>query len=74
MKSFTIYEYNELGAAFYKTRLEKGLTQEQLAKKFHLSKSSISRFESGRLRSISFERIQSIANHLGVELKFCVMS
>lgn len=73
MKGFTIYEFRELGFIFYKARMEKGLTQKQLAEKFHMSKSSISRFESGLFRSISFERLEKIARELDVDLRFCVV-
>lgn len=73
MKGFTIYEFRELGFIFYKARMDKGLTQEQLAEKFHLSKSSISGFEAGHFRRISFERLGKMARELDIDLKFCVI-
>jgi len=55
-------------SAVIKARLEKGLTQKQLAKKAKTKQANISRFEGGRVTpSIPF--LQKIAQALGMQLE-----
>ena len=66
-------EYDKLQPEFalIRARIEKGLTQEQLAKKIGTKQSVISRFESGRANpSIAFLKklAQALNSHL--EIRF----
>lgn len=49
-------------------RQSKGLTQEELAKKLGISKSAISRYESGQ-REPDLDSVEKIASTLGVSLR-----
>jgi len=66
--------YDDLGPEFalieiiIKKRIEKGLTQKQLAKKIGTKQSAISRFESGTYNP-SFSFLQKIAGALDTRLK-----
>jgi len=66
--------YDDLGPEFalieiiIKKRIEKGLTQKQLAKKIGTKQSAISRFESGTYNP-SFSFLQKVANALDARLK-----
>jgi len=69
--------YDQLGPEFnliyllIKKRLEKGLSQKELAEKIGTKQSAISRFESGNYNpSLAF--LQKITNALGVELKISI--
>lgn len=50
------------------------LTQEQLAKKIHTTKSAISRYESNRYRGYSITLLQKIADACGAELVISFVS
>lgn len=54
------------GLAIAKRREELGLTQDELAKKVGVSKSAISRWESGDISNMRRDRIQAIAVALDV--------
>ena len=66
--------YDDLGPEFalieiiIKKRIEKGLTQKQLAKKIGTKQSAISRFESGACNP-SFSFLQKVAGALDTRLK-----
>lgn len=47
-------------------RIESGLTQEELGKKLCLNKSTIQRYEKGKIRTIKKPIIEAIANYLNV--------
>ena len=55
-----------VGERIKKIRLEKGLTQKQLAEKCGLFDSTIRKYESGR-QNPKIETVEKIANALGVE-------
>lgn len=58
----------EIARAVIRARIEKGLTQKQLADKLHTKQSAISRVESARtLPSLSF--LKRLANVLGISLQ-----
>lgn len=53
--------------ALVKARIEKGLTQKQLASKLGIAQSALARFESGRTNpTLSF--LQRVASGLGLKL------
>ena len=54
-----------------KKRIEKGLTQKELAKKIGTKQSAVSRFESGTYNP-SFSFLQKIANALDTRLKITI--
>ncbi len=66
--------YQELEPEFFliekiiKKRIEKGLTQKELAKKLGTKQSAISRFESGTYNP-SFMFLKKIANAMNVDLR-----
>ncbi len=47
-------------------RIESGLTQEELGKKLCLNKSTIQRYEKGKIRTIKKPIIEAIGNYLNV--------
>ncbi len=64
-------EYSKLciSEEIAKTRHEAHLTQAQLAKKIHSTKSAISRYESGKYDRYSIPLLRRIASACGVELQ-----
>lgn len=56
----------KIGLAIAKRREELGITQDELAAKVGVSKSSISRWESGDISNMRRDRIQAIAKALDV--------
>ena len=50
-------------------RLERGLTQDELAKRLGISKSTVSMYENGR-RLPAFDAVESITDFFGVDLKY----
>lgn len=69
--------YEELGPEFeiitllIKRRLERGLSQEELAEKIGTKQSSISRFESGTYNP-TLDFLQKVAECLGSRLKISI--
>ncbi len=69
--------YDELGPefnfihAFIKKRIEKGLSQEELAKRIGTRQSAISRLESGRYNP-TFKVLRKIAQALDSEIKISI--
>jgi len=67
-------EYNALGPEFVllqsiiKRRLEKGISQKELAKRIGTKQSAISRFESGGYNP-TFSFLQKIANAMNLNLQ-----
>lgn len=59
------YENFKLGALIHEARLEKGLTQEELAKKVGTTKSYISKIENN-IKEVRFSTLQKIIE-LGLE-------
>jgi transcriptional regulator with XRE-family HTH domain len=56
----------ELGAASRKRRQEMGLSQQQLAGLAELSRATVNALESGKLKDLSANRIERLANALGL--------
>ena len=61
-----------LGKLIKKLRLKYKLSQQELADKSEVSRSTISRLESGRHRNIGMEHLERIANQLGMSLMTCI--
>lgn len=55
----------ELGTAVRQRRQEIGLTQQQLANLVELSRATVNELETGKLKDLSSNRIERIANELG---------
>lgn len=55
----------ELGTAVRQRRQEIGLSQQQLADLVELSRATVSDLENGRLKDLSSNRIERLANELG---------
>ncbi len=60
---------SQFGEILRRTRLERGLSQSDLAEKARFQPSAISHFEAGR-RSPSFENMKRIADALNVTIDF----
>ena len=58
----------ELGEQIKQARKERGLTQEALAKKAHISRATLSKLENGHIAQISVVTLNDILNHIGYEL------
>ena len=58
--------YKELGHLLYKQRRKAGLSQEALAKRVNMSRTSITNIERGR-QTISLHLLYAFADALGVE-------
>ncbi len=71
MKKKEILNNKEIGANIKKYRKEKGLTQDQLAKKIHKSKSVLQKYENG-VTAPSLEIISDIAKELGIFPHFLI--
>lgn len=61
--------YNVIGKNIKKFRIQKGLTQRQLAEKLLLSDSFISKLESVTHQTISIDTLEQIAIILNVDIK-----
>jgi transcriptional regulator with XRE-family HTH domain len=55
----------ELGTAVRQRRQDMGLSQQQLASLVELSRATINELENGRLKDLSSNRIERLANELG---------
>jgi len=68
------YENFKIGALIYEARIEKGLTQEELASRVGTSKSYISKIENN-IKEVRFSTLQKIVEtglggHLELSIKF----
>ncbi|WP_238383826.1 helix-turn-helix domain-containing protein [Olivibacter domesticus] len=68
------YENFKIGALIHEARIEKGLTQEELANKVGTSKSYISKIENN-IKEVRFSTLQKIVEtglggHLELSIKF----
>ena len=61
-------DFNSIGAAIKRLRESKGLTQEELAKTSGVSLSSITKIESGAIKSLSREAIKKLSSALNYNL------
>jgi len=62
------YENLKIGLMIKELRLEKGITQEELAEKLHTTKSAISRLEN-HAESIRLATLEKVAKVLGKEVR-----
>lgn len=61
--------YKRIGAKVAYFRISNGLTQEEMAGRVHLSRSTLSKIEHGNYnRSISLDILMDIADGLGIDL------
>ena len=61
--------YKRIGAKVAYFRISNGLTQEEMAARVHMSRSTLSKIEHGNYnRSISMALLMDIADGLGIEL------
>ena len=61
---------NEIGNRIEKSRKALGMTQEELANTLGLNKSTIQRYESGKIEKIKLPIIEAMANTLGVRPEY----
>lgn len=59
----------DFASIFKGLRLERGLTQDELAKRLGISKSTVSMYENGK-RLPAFDAAESITDFFGVDLKY----
>lgn len=55
-----------VGELIRKTRMEKGLTQEELADKVGVKKSAVAKWENGRVSEIKRSNLKNLADALGL--------
>lgn len=60
-------DWRKTGNQIYKARIEKGLTQEELAEAVGVTPASISYYENGKKRP-SFEKIKKICHTLNIDM------
>ena len=60
---------SSIGQAIRMLRKEKGVSQEQLARKAHIDRTTIARVECGIFKSLSTEKLGGIAVAIGIDLK-----
>ena len=65
----TVNVRSSLGRAIQLMRKEKGLSQEELAKRTHIDRTTIARVECGVFKSLSIEKLEAIAQTFGIDLK-----
>ena len=59
----------DLPLALVRARIASGLTQKELARRLGLKEQQIQRYEATRYRGVSLERIQQVAEALGVTIR-----
>ncbi len=65
---------SELGDTIRRLRREKGLTQEETAKKAGISRPTLSRLEQGRFANVSVRTLYIILNVLGYEIELSAIN
>ncbi len=63
---------SSLGARIRQTRLDKGLTQNELARLVHVSREAVSQWESGDSKGLKPENLVRVAKVLGVDVEYLV--
>ena len=63
---------SSLGARIRRTRLDKGLTQNELARLVHVSREAVSQWESGDSKGLKPENLVRVAKVLGVDVEWLV--
>lgn len=67
----SVLELDSLGAlpeALIRARIAAGLTQKELAMRLHLKEQQVQHYEATRYAGVSLERIQAVADALGVTI------
>lgn len=59
-------ETTDIGRKIYNARKEKGYTLEDVGNKLGLSKATVSRYETGIIENLSFDKIPALCNVLGI--------
>ena len=67
-KVFESASFGELPRALIQSRIALGLSQKELAKRLGLKEQQIQRYEATRYAGVSLERVQAVADALGVQL------
>lgn len=62
-------ERANIGQVIRAARKEKGISQEELARRVQVDRTTIARIECGIFKSVSRERLEGIAQAIGVDLK-----
>lgn len=62
-------ERGSIGAVIRNLRKERGFSQEELAQKAHVDRTTIARVECGIFKSLSVEKLELIAVAIGMDLK-----
>lgn len=65
----SINSFDELADGLIRARIANGLSQKALAHRLGLKEQQIQRYEAERFASASYQRLQEIANALGVRIK-----
>jgi len=60
---------DELPEALIRARIAAGLTQKELATRLRLKEQQIQRYEATRYAGVSLDRIQSVAEALGIKIR-----
>ena len=59
----------EIGGKVRKIRKEKGMTQEQFAKRFHMTQQTLSKYENGKI-TISYDTLENIAEGTKISIGY----
>ena len=68
VRELELRSLTELPVALIRARIAAGLSQKELAKRLGLKEQQIQRFEATRYAGVSLERVQAVADALGVQL------
>jgi ribosome-binding protein aMBF1 (putative translation factor) len=63
------HSLSELPEALIRARIATGLTQKQLAARLGLKEQQVQRYEATRYRGVSLDRVQEVADALGVQIQ-----
>lgn len=59
----------EIGGKVRKIRKEKGMTQEQFAKRFHMTQQTLSKYENGKI-TIPYDTLENIAEETKISIGY----
>jgi ribosome-binding protein aMBF1 (putative translation factor) len=68
VREFELRSLKELPDALIRARIAAGLSQQDLAKRLGLKAQQVQRYEATRYAGVSLERVQAVADALGVQL------
>lgn len=66
-------ERPNIGQVIRSLRKEKGISQEDLAKSAHVDRTTLTRAECGKFKSLSVEKLEGVAAALGIDLRTLLM-